>query len=257
MTEWMISANSEMYDHSSSFEHYNFIDWRQGKAKFSIDDIVYIYSTRPISAVRYKCIIEKVNLKHKEIRDDKEYWNNILEYEKSLQGNFMRLKLIDQISNEKLNLEKLKNNGLTAAPQGPIKIKYELSEYLKLHFSDNYQIDYFPDIIDEDSTKVEGLKRQITVNKYERSSIARDKCVEFRGLNCYVCSMNFYDTYGEIGKGFIHIHHLVPLHQINAEYKVNYKEDLVPVCPNCHSMLHRKLNEKEPTIEELKLMLRR
>ena len=44
MTEWMISANAEMYDHSSSFEHFNFIDWRQGNAKFEINDIVYIYT---------------------------------------------------------------------------------------------------------------------------------------------------------------------------------------------------------------------
>lgn len=50
MTEWIISANAEMYDHSSSFEHYNFIDWRQGATKFEINDIVYIYATRPISS---------------------------------------------------------------------------------------------------------------------------------------------------------------------------------------------------------------
>ncbi|MBB3837722.1 5-methylcytosine-specific restriction protein A [Runella defluvii] len=251
MTEWIISANAKMYDHSSSFEHFEFIDWRQGNTKYEVNDIVYIYATRPISSIRYKCLVEKINLKHSEIRDDKEYWKNLDEYEKSLQGNFIRLRLIEQVSNRKLNLENLKENGLSAAPQGPVKIRKELSEYLKIHFTDNNQTDYFPDTIG-DKIIYEGIKKVITVNKYERSSIARDKCIEFNGLNCFVCGMNFFDVYGEIGEGFIHVHHLTPIHQIGKEYKVNYKEDLAPVCPNCHAMLHRKINGNEPTINELK-----
>jgi 5-methylcytosine-specific restriction protein A len=257
MTEWMISANAEMYEHSSSFEHFNFIDWRQGNAKFEINDIVYIYATRPISSVRYKCQIEKINLTHSETRDDKEYWKNIEEYEKSLHGKFMRLRLIEQVSNPKLSLENLKLNGLSAAPQGPIKVKTELSEYLNKNFTDKYQIEYFPDILNEDSSEYEGLKKTITVNKYERSSIAREKCIEHNGLNCFVCNMKFEEVYGELGKGFIHIHHITPLYQIGKEYKVDYKKDLAPVCPNCHAMLHRKIDGKELSIQELKLIVKK
>ena len=257
MKEWMISANAEMYDHSSSFDHYGFIDWRQGKAKFEINDVVYIYCTRPISSVQYKCVIEKTNLQLDETRDDKDYWRDKLEYEKSVEGYFMRLKLIDQISNKKLNLDELKKHGLTAAPQGPVKIVPELSEYLKINFTDNYQIDFFPDVVNEDAIEYEGLKKQVTVNKYERSSIAREKCISFHGFNCFVCGMNFYETYGEIGEDFIHIHHLTPLHQIAKQYNVDYKKDLIPVCPNCHAMLHRKFRGIEPTINELKNMMKK
>ena len=255
MKEWLISANAEMYDHSSSFDHFGFIDWRQGQAKFEINDVVYIYCTRPTSAVQYKCITEKTNLTLDETRDDKVYWKDQQEYEKSMKGNFMRLRLIDQISNNKLNLEELKKYGLTAAPQGPVKIVPKLSEYLKINFSDKYQIEFFPDVVKEDSVEYEGLKKQITVNKYERSSIARDKCIKFHGLNCFVCGMNFLETYGEIGKDFIHIHHLTPIHKIGKEYKIDYKNDLVPVCPNCHAMLHRKFDGIEPTLTELKNMM--
>lgn len=164
----------------------------------------------------------------------------------------MRLRLIEQVSNHALNLENLKLNGLTAAPQGPIKVKKELSEYLNKNFTDKYQIDYFPDILNEDSTEYEGLKKTVTVNKYERSSIAREKCIEFHGLNCFVCNLNFEKFYDDIGKGFIHIHHIIPLNQIGKEYKVDFKKDLAPVCPNCHAMLHRKINGNELTIEQLK-----
>lgn len=256
MKEWIISANAEMYDHTSSFEHYGFIDWRQGLTRYEIGDVVFIYCTRPTSAIQYKCQIEKINLKQSEIRDDKEYWINLDEYEKSLYGNFIRLNLIEQISNTKLNLDNLKSNGLKAAPQGPIKVISKLSEYINSNFTDNNQTEYFPDILNEDVVQYEGLKKQVTVNKYERSSLARKKCIDFHGLNCYVCDMNFLNYYGEIGAGFIHVHHLVPIHQIGKEYKVDYKEDLVPVCPNCHAMLHRKNNGSEISIEELKKMIK-
>lgn len=119
MTEWIISANAEMYDHSSSFEHFEFIDWRQGNTKYEVNDLVYIYATRPISSVRYKCLVEKINLKHQEIRDDKEYWKNLDEYEKSLQGNFIRLRLIEQVSNRKLNLENLKKTDFLLLHKDP------------------------------------------------------------------------------------------------------------------------------------------
>ena len=60
-------------------------------------------------------------------------------------------------------------------------------------------------------------------------------------------------TYGEIGKKFIHIHHLVKISDIKEEYMIDPIEDLRPVCPNCHAMLHKK--EPPFTIEELKGML--
>ncbi len=59
----MISANSSRYDHTSSFEHNGFIDWRQGNGKFQVNDIVYIYCTRPLKKIQYKCRIEKVDEK--------------------------------------------------------------------------------------------------------------------------------------------------------------------------------------------------
>lgn len=255
MTNWIISANEKMYDHTLSFAHFSYIDWRQGNVNFQIGDIVFIYSTRPLSMIQYKCIIEKIDLIYPNIRDDKEYWKDLAEYKKSINGKFMRLKLIEQVYNQKLNLINLKENGLNAAPQGPVKVKPDLLEYLKINFSDNFQTDIFPEMLPQVEIEFEGLKKQILVNKYERSSIARKKSIEFHGLNCKVCELNFSEKYGEIGKEFIHIHHLIPIHKIGKEYKVDFKKDLIPVCPNCHSMLHRKINGKEPTIIELKEML--
>lgn len=91
---WLISANSNIYEHSRSFSDNNFIDWKQGVTKYSINDIVYIYVTRPEQAIKYKCQVTRINLTGDEIRNDKEYWVNKDEYENSLSGHFIRLEFL-------------------------------------------------------------------------------------------------------------------------------------------------------------------
>ncbi|OME66036.1 hypothetical protein BSK65_22915 [Paenibacillus odorifer] len=50
----------------------------------------------------------------------------------------------------------------------------------------------------------------------------------------------FYENYGEVGKDFIYVYHLKPLHEVKEEYEVDAIEDLRPVRPNCHAMLHKR-----------------
>lgn len=104
----------------------------------------------------------------------------------------------------------------------------------------------------------EGYRKSVYVNVYERNPKARREAIKYHGTQCAVCDMSFEDKYGEIGVGFIHIHHIVPISEIGKEYKINYKTDLVPVCPNCHAMLHRKIyGKKYLSIEELRQIVKR
>lgn len=64
--------------------------------------------------------------------------------------------------------------------------------------------------------------------------------------------MNFEKFYGKLGKHFIHVHHIIPLKDINEEYIVNPIKDLIPVCPNCHAMLHTKNKGDYVSIFDLK-----
>jgi 5-methylcytosine-specific restriction protein A len=102
-------------------------------------------------------------------------------------------------------------------------------------------------------TFVEGSTKQITVNSYERSRRAAKHCVDRYGHACSVCSFNFAQTYGEVGEGFIHVHHLKPLSQVGSGYRVDPIQDLRPVCPNCHAMIHRR--DPPYGIDELKGLL--
>ena len=108
----------------------------------------------------------------------------------------------------------------------------------------------YPDEIINPEAVFEGLKRSVTINSYERNPLARKKCIEHYGVRCFVCKFDFEEVYGLIGNGFIHVHHLKPLSEIGKEYEINPVEDLRPVCPNCHAMLHKK--NPPFMIEELK-----
>jgi 5-methylcytosine-specific restriction protein A len=101
----------------------------------------------------------------------------------------------------------------------------------------------------------EGSYKEIRVNSYERSEIARRKCIDHYGAKCCVCEFDFA-MYGDIGVGYIHVHHLVLLSQIKAEYEVDPIKDLRPVCPNCHAMIHRRYPEPF-SIQEIKARLKK
>lgn len=62
----------------------------------------------------------------------------------------------------------------------------------------------------------------------------------YKECYCCVCKFDFEKAYGAIGRKFIHIHHLNHLSERDNEYVVNPEINFVPVCPNCHSMLHNK-----------------
>lgn len=84
----------------------------------------------------------------------------------------------------------------------------------------------------------EGVASRITVNRYERNAVARRECIAIHGVRCVVCNFDFAAVYGPMGRGYIHVHHIVPLATISKGYRVNPRTDLRPVCPNCHAMLH-------------------
>jgi len=89
-------------------------------------------------------------------------------------------------------------------------------------------------------TYSEGAVRQVLTNAYERDEKARRAAIKHHGCVCKVCAFDFEAAYGSISKNFIHVHQIVPLSSIGKEYVVNPKTELIPVCPNCHAMIHRK-----------------
>jgi hypothetical protein len=101
----------------------------------------------------------------------------------------------------------------------------------------------------------EGTVARVVVNKFERDRGAREECLRRLGSKCVVCEMSFRQRYGVEMEGLIHVHHLVPLSEIREGYAPDPARDLVPICPNCHTVIHARGVTR--TVEEVRAMLKR
>lgn len=142
--------------------------------------------------------------------------------------------------------------------QSGITIKPEIISLLETNWFDFIRLNKYiangfvsnDDVLDETNTYMEGKSKEITQTRYERNPQARKTCLKHHGYSCQICGFNFEKIYGGIGKGFIHVHHINAIAGIGKEYEVEPKNDLIPVCPNCHAMIHSK--RPAFTIDELR-----
>ncbi len=158
-----------------------------------------------------------------------------------------------------------KVDGLKTAPQGPQGINEQLESNIESVFEQELSLEKgvmelapLPEelVATQAETFIEGAKKQIIVNAYERNPMARHKCIQIHGNKCVICSFDFGAFYGSDFEGKIHVHHIKPLHLIDDTYEVNPEHDLKPVCPNCHMVLHSKQNGIF-SIEEVQQMIAR
>lgn len=147
---------------------------------------------------------------------------------------------------------------------GPAKIKGFVQELTpkilkkvssKWYASDGTLSTLLPEEVENPEKYAEGASRIVSVNAYERNAKARVACIKHYGAACIVCGFNFQTVYGQIGAGFIHVHHLVPLSEIKKQYELDPIKHLRPVCPNCHAIIHS--TQPALTIEQLKSHLGR
>ena len=99
------------------------------------------------------------------------------------------------------------------------------------------------------NSRSEGELEKLYHLTHKRSRELRNDCITYwkslhnNRIYCACCGLDFEETYGDIGKGYIEIHHLYPISQFPGQHEVNPKEDLVPLCSNCHSMAHAKMKK--------------
>jgi putative restriction endonuclease len=117
-----------------------------------------------------------------------------------------------------------------------------------------------PDISNDQNDMFESLhegranKKYVTV--YERNPVLRRQAIAIHGCRCAACNFDYEATYGDYGKGYIHIHHKKPVSELGSSTLIDPSTDLVPLCANCHAMVHRKKAETL-SIDELKSLLMR
>ena len=106
-------------------------------------------------------------------------------------------------------------------------------------------------------------KQNILACEIRRNRSAREACLRHFGATCQVCGFNSFKDLGV--PGIIHVHHKVPAVDREESYDIDPKVDLVPLCPNCHALVHSKKREcvggyeKETvyTVEQAREILRK
>ncbi|MDD2534855.1 MAG: DUF3427 domain-containing protein [Eubacteriales bacterium] len=124
-----------------------------------------------------------------------------------------------------------------------------------------YHVEFINDrIIDQDTDLInsqdqnqyrDGRIVKSNGTRYERDPRNRRLAIKIHGTVCAVCGFDFGKTYGLMGDGFIEIHHKNPLYQNDAEINIDPAMDLIPLCPNCHRMIHRD-RSRVITVDDLK-----
>jgi len=233
MNYWQFKFNSKIWKDWETVKFDEIIEWQPWQTivnEISINDIVFIYRGS-IKINRGIYFVTKVV----DIDYDDDYPVK-LKIIKNLRKNVF--------APENFGFEEVvqKINALTQGGEFYKFLKNENPKKIYDLIMDDSYITFLPEEINKNESKklTEGAKTKITVNKYERNLEARIKCIEKYGYSCCICGFNFEKTYGNIGKEFIHVHHLKELSTIKEKYEVNPIEDLRPVCPNCHAMLHKK-----------------
>lgn len=129
------------------------------------------------------------------------------------------------------------------------------NEYIvSLILADVIRADVQEEVQQESEARPEGMARDYYGMRYERDPANRKLAIVFHGLRCTACGFSFEEAYGIRGAGFIEIHHNKPLASAGEEQLVDPKTDLVPLCANCHRMVHR-YRTNVISVEELKKII--
>jgi len=189
---------------------------------------------------------EKTHYSDNKIRDAEANGDSVLLFYRKKSGEFFMY--YGEVKLEKFKLNEDKPSEFTFTLDEYMEYKNISQNSLQLEQITHGEIneDFIPD---EEGRKL--IKQHIT---YERSLKNRIKAIKIHGTSCKVCGFDFNKIYGkELADSYIEIHHINSLAQ--NEGIVNPNNDLIPLCSNCHSMIHK--NRKNPLKpEELKELIK-
>lgn len=126
-TEWIIAGNPDKYDIIGAFRELGSIDWTQS-ANIVVGDIVYIYVSNTVRAIKIKCKVNAVNKAVPTIDDSR--FNRSVEFDGS-KGRYMELEIIEEFSTGLFEKSRLEQHGFKS-PLGPVRVSPEVKGYLDI-----------------------------------------------------------------------------------------------------------------------------
>lgn len=247
MKYWILPWNREVYDLPQCLKDFGFVEWRQ-KNKLAVGDIVFLYCSSPVRQIMYMMRVTKTDIPYADSVNDEYLYK--YKYQIKASDRYTRFEPVAEVSgyNPELSYNRLHELGVKSQLQGGIRV----SDDILSHILDNFDVSFD----DLSQTYTEGAALQKSVTSYERNQQAREECLSKYGYSCRICGLNFLQKYGDVGKDFIHVHHIDFISASGGvSHQIDPEKDLIPVCPNCHAMLHRKINGKYLSPAELKSQL--
>ena len=167
-------------------------------------------------------------------------------------NHVMTEKLIDAIDTSRMQVQ-IRNQGQAVeSGRGPFDGSFEINGRVAISEPTEDLVELIDTLVSlfafmagEQLDEVEGSFRQegkairAETTRYERSRFNRSLAIRIHGLKCFGCQFDFEEFYGPEGSGIVEIHHLVPVHLMAERRVVDPRTELVPLCSNCHTMVHR------------------
>lgn len=248
MTYWIFSWKKAIFDLHACLKDYGYLEWRQHRTP-NVGDIVFIYAATPIKQIMFMAKVTAINIPYAKTINKNHLTQNY-GYKLKPTDYYFRMEIIStsDLNNKELSYSRLCDNGLKSTLQSPTPISGQLLS----HILDNFDV-----VFDNDTQNyLEGAAVRHSIISYERNQFAKEECLNHYGYICQICNTNLEKVYGEVGKNFIHVHHVDFISSFGGvEHEIEPISGLIPVCPNCHAMLHRKVNGQYLTPEQLKKLV--
>jgi len=118
---------------------------------------------------------------------------------------------------------------------------------IKKNIQDVFKHDYSFDEEDDDYQKSiaepekAGTAKSSTVTKHNRDAKTARRALKNANYKCEFNEEHQTFTSGSTQKNYVEAHHLVPVSLTNTDnfkFKLDVKENLIALCPNCHRAIH-------------------
>jgi len=111
-------------------------------------------------------------------------------------------------------------------------------------------------VIEEGTIELKSIRQRKRSEKLREEKIKEIKAENKGKISCVVCDFDFSEKYDGHGQGYIEIHHLEPVSLgLTNQSLTEALKKVVPLCSNCHRMIHRDKNNLLSPEELRKIVL--
>ena len=266
-TYWLLPSNDKNYDVEKAYLKYHSIDWHQTNRQIVVNDVVYIYETKPRQVVRFSCLVTAVNKKYKN-KKDRDCYKDSTPFENK--DCYMTLKFQRRFEYVLPDMKGLESNGIPVI-RGLMKVPEKALAYIQNCDYEDRTAQRFEGAIpsdipidhwsfvggDEEELKelaekeskslsdfelyekasqqgtVKPKERATTTSTYIRNAYVAEAAKRRAKGICQLCDnpAPFNDKNGD---PYLESHHIVWLSKGGADILNN----TAALCPNCHKKMH-------------------